>query len=71
MVLNTLCRRARLDYLALPATEGGNDLRLLVRELMMSILYEQYERCVCLCVCVCVCVCVSVCVSVCVVCWFW
>lgn len=39
-------RRARLDYLALPAKEGDNDLRLLVRELTMSILYEQAMRCV-------------------------
>jgi hypothetical protein len=36
---------SRLDFLALPAQEGEHDLRLKVRELLMSILYEQLERC--------------------------
>ncbi|KAF5826933.1 glycoside hydrolase [Dunaliella salina] len=37
-------KRARLDHLAVPATEGEYDLRLSVRELIMSIVYEQYQR---------------------------
>ena len=37
-------RPGRLDYLALPAREGEHDFRLAVRELLLSIMYEQLER---------------------------
>ncbi|KAL6757456.1 glycoside hydrolase [Haematococcus lacustris] len=34
----------RLDYLAVPSLEGGHDLKQSVRELLLSVIYEQMER---------------------------
>lgn len=36
---------ARMDYLAMPADDPPHNLRLVVRDLTMGVMYDHYRRC--------------------------
>ncbi len=38
-------RGARLNYLSLPSVEGEHDFRISIKELLLSVIYENLQRC--------------------------